>query len=373
MPEPISPAMEDILALSLVPNLGPRLTAALTKHFGSAAAIRKATASQLRQVPQIGDKLAEQFAAALRSVNVAREIELIQKHGVGLLALGDPGYPAALATIGNAPPLLYYRGKLTDADTRAVGIVGSRQCTAYGRRMAERIATGLARAGWTVVSGLARGIDGVAHRAALAAGGRTIAVLAGGLSEIYPPEHADLAREIESAGCILTETPMTVEPLPGMFPARNRIISALSRGVVVVEAPERSGALITATHAVEQGREVFAVPGNADSDGSQGTLKLIRQGARLVRSADDILEDLAGISPPVSAATTEAPKAPPLEPPQLDDTQRNVWQQLAGGSRHIDDLVRATGIDVAKLNGILMMLEMKKVVRRLPGNVYERR
>jgi DNA processing protein len=174
--------------------------------------------------------------------------------------------------------------------------------------MAERLAAGLVRAGFTVVSGLARGIDGAAHRAALEAGGRTIAVLAGGLSRIYPPEHADLADQVAARGALVTETPMTVQPQPGMFPARNRIISGLSRGVVIVEAGERSGALITATHAAEQGREVFAVPGQADSPASAGCLELIRKGVRLVRSVDDILEDLRGLSvPSLPPARKQAP------------------------------------------------------------------
>jgi DNA processing protein len=264
---------------------------------------------------------------------------------------------------------------MTEADSRAIAIVGSRGCTAYGRRMTDRIATDLARAGYTIVSGLARGIDGAAHSAALKAGGRTIAVLAGGLSSIYPPEHADLAVAVSEAGCLVSETPMTLPPQPGMFHARNRIISGLALGVVVIEASDRSGALITAGHAAEQQRELFALPGNADSLMSVGTLRLMRDGARPIRNADDILEDLAGLTPPAGPMTAEpaAPAPPPEPPPQLDDTQRRVWEALASGQRHIDDLVRELDIPVASLNGILMMLEMKKAVRRLPGNSYERR
>jgi DNA processing protein len=229
----------------------------------------------------------------------------------------------------------------------------------------------------TVVSGLARGIDGAAHRGALEAGGRTIAVLAGGLSQIYPPEHDELAEEVVNSGCLFTETPMTVPPQPGMFPARNRIISGLAQGVVIVEAGDKSGALITAEHAAIQGREVFAVPANADNAPSAGSLRLLREGARLVRDADDILEDLAGLSrvePPRLAKATTANLSPraPVVPPGLDDSQRRVWELLGDGSQHVDELVRATSVPVAQLNGLLMMLEMKKIVRRLPGNMYER-
>src|SRR5262245_32504623 len=374
----LSPELIDQLALALVPGLGPKLTAALLERFRTIAAIRRATEAELRNVPHIGEKLSRQFAEALRTLDVQSEIDQIEKHNAYLVSRSDGRYPAALAKIDSAPPLLYCRGTLTEADAQAVAIVGSRNCTAYGRKMAERIAGELARAGYTVVSGLARGIDGAAHQGSLGAGGRTIAVLAGGLSRIYPPEHVALSVSVEDAGCLISETPMTFEPLPAMFPARNRIISGLSRAVIIIEAGDKSGALITARHAAEQGREVFAVPANADSLTSAGSLRLIRDGARLVRHADDVLEDLAGISPLVApnspAAATEAPVAPIVAaPPGLDETQHRIWELLGDGPRPIDELVQAVGAPVAQLNGILMMLEMKKVVRRLPGNVYERR
>jgi DNA processing protein len=296
----------------------------------------------------------------------------IVAHGVRVVLDGDAAYPNRLAAIPDAPPLLYLRGELIDADANAVALVGSRACTAYGKRMAERIAAELAAAGWTVVSGLARGIDGVAHRAALDAGGRTVAVLAGGLAKIYPPEHADLARQVTWRGALITETPMTVDPQPGMFPARNRIISGLCRAVVIVEANSRSGALITATHAAEQGREVFAVPGNADSPASAGCLELIRKGARLVRSADDILEDVRGIAPlePPRRAATPAPSTE--APPKLEPLPQRVWDAL-DTPRHADELSRMVGLPAGELAVILMKLEMKKLIRRLPGNQYERR
>jgi DNA processing protein len=375
MPD-IAPHVQDMLALSLVPGLGPRLTDALLRHFGSAAAVRRANYDQLVRIPHIGEKLGRQFADALRNPPVENELELIRRHEVSLLAIGDPLYPPALASSPDAPPLLYYRGTLTEADRRAIGIVGSRKCSAYGRRMAEQIATGLVRAGYTIVSGLALGIDGAAHGAALRAGGRTIAVLANGLASIYPPEHVDLSREVQRSGCVVSETPMAMAPQAGMFHARNRIISGLSQAVVIVEAGERSGAQITASHAATQGREVFAVPGNVDSPYSAGTLRLLRDGARLVRHADDILEDLAGIAPVAAAAATSSKAAPPVAPPpppQLDGEQQRIWDALADGQRHFDDLVRALGMPVAQLQSMLMMLEMKKAVRRLPGNQYERR
>ncbi len=361
---PLPPETRDLLLLHLVPGLGPRLTAAMLERFGSAGAVREASVAELQSVPQIGAKLAEEFYKAIRQVDVDAEIAHMARHDVSILAKGQPGYPGRLAEIPTPPPVLYIRGALTAADARAVGVVGSRQCTAYGRRVAERLASDLVRSGYTVISGLARGIDGAAHRGALAAGGRTVAVLAGGLSKIYPPEHADLAKEVQAAGALVTEATMRQEPLPDMFPARNRIISGMSLGVVIIEAAEKSGALITARHALEQGREVFAVPGPIDSAASAGCLSLLREGAKLVRGIDDILEELGGTAP------DSAP--PQVEPPGLDDHQRRVWEQLAEGSKHFDDLVQQLGIHASPLSTALMMLEMKKAVRRLPGNRYER-
>lgn len=366
MSEPSSPELRDLLVLHLVPGLGPRLTAALLERFGSGGGVLHATQEQLRTVPHIGPKLAEDFFQAIRRADVDAELQRIAEHNVRLLRLGTADYPAALATITDPPHLLYLRGALLPADDKAFAIVGSRSCTSYGKRMAERLAAGIVRAGYTVVSGLARGIDGAAHRGALQAGGRTIAVLAGGLAKIYPPEHADLAREVEASGALLSESPMTFEPMATMFPARNRLISGISRGVVIVEAAERSGALITARHALEQGRDVFAVPGPVDSPASAGTHRLLRQGAKLIRDANDILEDLGGIGVPAAPVK-------PQPPPGLDDTQRRVWEALGDQPQHLDNLSRTLGMAVPQLSGLLMTMELKKLVRRLPGNQYERR
>lgn len=385
-PADIPPHLRPHLALALVPGLGPKLTRAVLDQFGTPEGVLAATANQLLSVPLIGEKLAAQFAAAFRTVDPTEEWNLLRKHGVSVALPGEPAYPDRLAAIDDAPPLLYYRGGWRPTDANAVGIVGSRSCTSYGLKMAERIAADLAKAGWCVVSGLARGIDGAAHKGALKAGGRTIAVLAGGLSRIYPPEHEGLADQVAAQGALMTETPLTVQPQPGMFPARNRIISAISRGIVVIEANAKSGALITATHAAEQGREVFVLPGNADSAASAGCLELIRKGARLVRSADDILEDLRGIAPPDPPKVVKpperqpalpfdappAPDTPPAPPPGLDDVQRTIWDALAA-PKHADELARDLGIPAHELTGVLIKMEMRRAVRRLPGNTFERR
>lgn len=366
MTSTLAPEVRDLLTLRLVPGLGPRLTAAILERFGSAAAALRATPEQLREVPHIGAKLADQIHRALPELDVDAELGLMEQHDVHLLVQRSPDYPAALATIGDAPQLLYIRGALTPADANAVALVGSRHCTSYGRRVAQRLAKDLARRGYTVVSGLARGIDAAAHRGALEAGGRTVAVLAGGLARIYPPEHAELASDVAGSGALLSEAAMRMEPLAVLFPGRNRLISGLSRAVIVVEAADRSGALITAREAGEQGRAVFAVPGPVDSPTSRGTHELIRKGAVLVRDAEDVLEELEG----VRAGPAAAPPAGP--PPGMDDRERRVWEFLAGEPRHMDEVARGLGLSVPEAAGTLMALEMKKAVRRLPGNRYER-
>lgn len=368
--------VRDLLTLSLVPGIGPRLTAALLERFGSPAAALQATIAELSALPYIRPRLAERIQQAAQHTEAQAELERIEKHGVRLIAWGSPEYPAPLATINDPPYLLYGRGTVTAADANAVALVGSRRCTDYGKRLAARLAAGLVRAGVTVVSGLARGIDGAAHRAALEAGGRTLAVLAGGLSRIYPPEHADLARAVEASGALLTESKMDQEPLAGLFPVRNRIISGLSKVIVLIEAAEKSGALITASHAADQGRTVMAVPGSVESAASGGTNELIRKGAVLCRGVEDILEELHGVSAMAvaeqkAASAPAPPPAPSGPPPGLDDNQRRIWETLTQAC-HLDQLVQQLGLTVPQVSGALMMMEMKKVVRRLPGNRYER-
>ncbi|HZV06970.1 MAG TPA: DNA-processing protein DprA [Gemmataceae bacterium] len=365
-------SVRDLLTLSLVPGIGPRLTAALLERFGSPAAALRATVAELSSIPFITPRLAESIQQAIERSDAAAELERMERHGVHLIALGSSEYPSSLATINDPPYLLYVRGTVTAADANAVALVGSRHCTDYGRRIAARLSTGLARAGVTVVSGLARGIDAAAHRAALEAGGRTLAVLAGGLSRIYPPEHADLASEVEASGALITESKMDQEPIAGLFPVRNRIISGLSKIIVLVEAAEKSGALITASHAADQGRTVMAVPGSVEAASSGGTNELIRKGAILCRGVEDILEELHGVSAMTVAEKNAASvPAPPSPPPDLDENQRRIWEMLTE-SCHLDHLVQRLGLAVPQVSGALMMMEMKKVVRRLPGNRYER-
>lgn len=356
-----------LLALHLVPGIGPRLLEALLEHFGSAEESLRAGPAALLEIPHLGPKVAGALARALDNRDVDAELALLEEHRVQLLRKNGPGYPPALANIPGAPPLLFVRGDLRPTEEKCIGLVGSRTCTSLGKRWADKLARELAAAGWTVVSGLARGIDVQAHNGALEAGGRTIAVLAGGLKKIYPPEHAELAEAVVANGALVTESGMRMEPLAGLFPARNRIISGLSRGVIIIEAGEKSGALITARHALDQGREVFTLPGPVDGPTWSGNHLLLRQGARLVRNARDVLEDLEDL-PPLTEEGIAATRPAPLN---LSGLAQLVWDALSE-PRSIDLLADQVGQSVVRLTGTLIQMELSGVIRRLPGNVYER-
>lgn len=361
--------LEDALRLILIPGVGPRTRKALLERFGSARTVLAADRPALVEVPGVGPKLASKILEA-GSIDVAAEIELCRREGIEILLESNPAYPRALKEIHDPPGAIFVRGSLLPRDAAAVAIVGTRHASVYGLRQAERLAAALARAGLTIVSGLARGIDAAAHRGAIAAGGRTLAVLASGVLSIYPPEHAALADEVRTAGALISESPPRVEPLAGQFPQRNRIISGLSLGVIVVEAAERSGALITAKHALEQGREVFAVPGSIESRTARGCHRLIRDGATLVESADDVLEALG---PLVEAAPRD--DGPPLRRPAellLNDTEREVLAAVGEQGTQIDQIVAKTNLPTARVLATLSVLEMRRLIRRLSGTTVAR-
>jgi DNA processing protein len=360
-PEPVL----DALRLNLVPGIGPRIAQLLIDRFGSIAAVLSASIADLQQVPGIGPKLAMALATHGSRAEGLAEWRRCRAAGVHLLLRGEGRYSPALDRIPDPPHLLYCRGELLPSDELAVAIVGSRHCTAYGRQQAERIAAGLARAGITVVSGLARGIDSAAHRGALQVGGRTIAVCATGLSSIYPPEHADLAEAIVRQGALLTESPMLQAPVPGLFPQRNRIISGLSLGVIVIEAGRKSGALHTARHAMEQNRDLFAVPGRIDSEASQGCLDLIRDGAVLIRGIEDVLEALGPLTKPVRTPPSGIVHQP--RELQLSDQERTVLNQITAEPIAIDEVLRSLELESSRVLATLTVLEMRQLIRRLPG------
>jgi DNA processing protein len=361
----------DILHLAMVPGVGPQTSRALLERFGSAGEVLDATRGQLCGVAGVGPKLAEKIVRARQDFDAAAELALCRRMEVNLISRGEPDYPPPLENIPDPPGLLYVKGKIEPRDQLAIAVVGSRHCTPYGTRTAERLASALARTGFTVVSGLARGIDAAAHRGAIKAGGRTIGVLANGLASVYPPEHEDLARAVVEAGGLISEMPMRQGPLAGLFTQRNRIISGLSLGVVVIEATPRSGSLSTAGHAMEQNREVFAVPGPVDSLASRGCHRLIRDGARLVETVDDILEELG---PLVSEVRTQ-PDEPPVRHPAelaLSDSERSLLGHLDDQPTGVDDLITRTGMTAGQVMATLSVLELKRLVRRQPGHRFVR-
>jgi DNA processing protein len=349
----------------------------LLERFGSPAGVFAASPAEIAGVGRLGKRLATTIHALAGTSEADEVIALCRKRGVDIVIEGHGGYPALLSRIDDPPGLLFVRGTLLPQDSLAVAVVGARHATPDGQRVAEQLGAGLARAGYTVVSGLARGIDAAAHRGALKAGGRTIAVLGSGVLNIYPPEHHDLALDVIGSGAVIGELPPLADPHEGTFPQRNRIVSGLSLGTVVVQASERSGALITARLAGEQGREVFAVPGEIDCRLSRGCHRLIRDGAKLVESVDDILEEFGPLFETTTAADGRAVShAAELQLGVVDRRLLDACDALAAGQQKpvsIDDLVDASGLAASQVLATIGVLEMRRLLRRLPGNQVARR
>jgi DNA processing protein len=337
----------------------------LSALLGSPQAIFTAEREKLSQAEGIGPAIVEKIIAQRSSINPAEELKRAAKLKAQILTPLDEDYPKPLLQIHDPPLALYVRGKLLPTDQHAIGVVGSRRTTIYGRETAESLGYQLAHAGFTVVSGLARGIDTFAHRGALKANGRTLAVLGGGIDEVYPPENIKLADEIAASGAVISEFPIGKQPDKTTFPIRNRIVSGLSMGVVVVEADLTSGALITANQALEQGRSVFAVPGRVDSPASKGTHMLIKTGARLVENVDDILQEFEFLIPrPKPGESPDKGLFPPL-----NDEEKKIVQLLEEGEQNVDEVIRKTGINAGRFSVVLLGLEMKRLVRLYPGRM----
>jgi len=350
------------IALNMITT--PRQFRLLLEHFPSPRAAWEASSEELRAVPGL-ERAATELAARRREVRLERELEGIARLGLKILTLAEPGYPRPLRDLPAPPPVLYLLGDYRERDELAVALVGTRRCTPYGRMVAERLARGLGELGLTVVSGMALGIDTAAHRGALAAGGRTLAVLGSGFARVYPRENAKLMEEIAASGGVLSEFPLQTEPERWNFPRRNRIISGLARGVVIVEAPERSGALITARLALEQGREVFALPGRITDEASRGTNRLLREGAKLVADLEDILEEFPELRPLLEergARPRERPKLTPLEEQLLEVLE---WEPL-----HFDELLERSGLTPTELSHGLLQLQLKDLIREFAGRRY---
>ena len=367
-------ASEELLAalrLSLVSGIGPQHFADLVAAFGSPRGVWRASPAELRAVPGIGAKLAREISLAPQhDAEVEAELARCRQNEIDLVVAGSADYPTRLAEISDPPSILFRRGQMLPTDELAIAVVGTRHPSTYGRSQAERFARGLALAGLTVVSGLARGIDSIAHQAALDAGGRTLAVLGSGLLNLYPPEHDALAVAISRQGALLTEFPTLQPPKSGAFPRRNRIISGLSLGVLIVEAADHSGALISARLAGEQGREVFAIPGRIDSRNSRGCHQLIRDGAKLVQSIDDILAELGPLPVPARLAPERTVHHPAEL--QLNPRETTVLQAIAREPTSVDQIVAQTQLPVSQVLAVISALEMRRLVRRVSGSTLVR-
>ncbi len=362
-------AISSYLHLHLTAGVGPTIFRQLLQTFGSASAALKADRSALACVEGIGRIRADGIVSARRQVDVDKELSLVAKAGVDLLCWDSPSYPVGLKNIYDPPPILYVDGELQPEDATAIAIVGTRRPSRYGLEQAERFAAALARAGFTIVSGLARGIDSAAHHGALKAGGRTIAVQGCGLGRVFPPENADLYRAITVQGAVISEFPMLAEPLSENFPRRNRIISGLSLGVLIIEGPLRSGAMITARTAAEQGREVFALPGRVDNLAAGGTNQLIRDGACLIRSLEDILDELGDLGQTMRIGTDhdDQPPAAPALPANLSDAEKAILTAATDEPMTVDEFCAATELAAGQVSSALTMLQLKGLIRQLAG------
>lgn len=344
------------VAFSGIPGIGRVRIAQLREHFGSLQDAWKAPEGKLKRAG-LDLRSIDALVTLRPRISPDAEMEKLDRHRVNVLVCDDPNYPSRLKEIYDHPSVLYVRGNLPAEDEACLAIVGTRRPTVYGRQVTEEIVADLARSKITIVSGLARGIDSVAHRAALDAGGKTVAVFGSGLDIVYPGENAKLAQAIIEHGALVSEYPLGVKPKAENFPLRNRIMSGLSLGVLVVEAGERSGALITAHQAVEQNREVFAIPGSILSPASQGTNRLIQEGAKLVRSYTDILQEL-NLTIVVQQAEIEQ-FAP------ANEIESAILKQLSSEPNHIDEICRCSGLTMPEVSSTLAMLELKGVARQV--------
>jgi DNA processing protein len=349
------------VGFNLVPGIGPVKVRALLDHFGDLETAWHAASADLHRVG-LDQRAVGNLLAVRAKVDLDAEVERVHRAGAAILTWDDSAYPKHLRSIDAPPPVLYVKGELRLEDEWAVAVVGTRRASVYGKEATRQLAGDLACNRVTVVSGLARGIDAHAHRAALDAGGRTIAVLGSGIDIIYPVEHAKLAAEIIEHGALLTDYPLGTPPESGNFPPRNRIISGLALGVVIVEAGEGSGALITADFALEQGRDVFAVPGNIFNRGSVGTNKLIQQGAKLVLTVQDILEELN--------LTMVSQQAELREVVPEDETEAALLKFISAEPIHVDEIGRQVGLPIEQVSSTLAMMELKGMVRQVGGMSY---
>jgi DNA processing protein len=375
----MSERQRDWMTLALVPGIGGTRFVRLMARFGTPRKALAAAESELAEV--VGRSVAANIRQYRDAVDTETQERLMRLHGAALITMDDPGYPPLLAEIYDPPLMLFVRGTLLETDQYAVAIVGTRRPSHYGAAIAGRLAEDLAARGITVVSGMAEGIDAAAHEGALKAGGRTIAVVGSGVDQVFPAAHADLMRRIIAQGAVVSPFPMGMSAHKTNFPQRNRIISGISLGTVVVEAPPGSGSLITAKHAAEQGREVFAVPGEAGRPNSRGPHALIREGARLVETVEDILVELripaAAHAAPASETGREAPREPDTPPPPpsapgLTALEADILASLSSEGAFVDEIALTCRRAVSETLSALTILELKGLVRQHSGKRFSR-
>lgn len=364
---------EAYVALNMLPKVGPGRVRRLVEALGGAAAALGCSRGRLARVEGIGEDVASVIAGWESHADLASELSRAKALGVRLLTPADAEYPVNLRNIYDPPLALYVRGGFEARDRRGVAVVGSRQTSYYGREMSRRLGFQLAYAGMTVISGLARGVDTHAHEGAIAAKGRTIAVLGSAIDRVYPPENRLLADRVAESGALVSEFPLGTEPDKQTFPIRNRVVAGLSLGVLVVEAPKSSGALITARMALDQGRQVFAVPGRVDTPHSRGCHQLIKDGARLVEGAEDVLAEFEFLVPGIGrVAPPKADGAGPRAAESPGGEEIAILDALGSDERHIDEIIRICGLPPAKVSSSLLQLELRRLVRPLPGKYFVR-
>jgi DNA processing protein len=364
-----SQSMDEIkywVALNMVLGVGKTLFHRLTGEFGSPEQVFRVSRKELMRVEGIGDKTATEIAGFSIEEKADRELRLLEKIQARIVTLVDPEYPELLRQIFDPPPLLYCQGNRLDSYPIPIAVVGTRAATSYGKMVTESLCAGLAERGATIVSGMARGIDTIAHRSALQSGGDTVAVFGCGLSHTYPPENRSLRDKIAQAGTVVSEFPISMRPDRNNFPARNRIISGLSYGVIVVEAGEKSGALITVQFALEQGRDVFAVPGSILSPKSFSPNRLIKAGAKLVDGPESILEELPSA---VQGLITQRSEKIGIKQ-ELSEKEQSIVSLIIGEEKHIDQLIENSRLSPAEVSATLVQLELSGIVRQLEGKMF---
>ncbi len=367
---------ETIIILNMLSGIGYSRYKTLLEHFGNVSKCFDSSIKELSSMPGIGDALAAIILGWEKLVDLKKELSIVERGGAKIYTIIDGGYPEQLKETQDAPLCLYVRGDMSCDFNSTIAVVGSRKMTMYGKEATELIASQLSYAGWTVVSGLAYGVDAAAHQAVVNAKGKTIGVLGGGLAKFHPQDHVNLARNmIECGGGVLSEFPMECSPTRRSFPMRNRVISGLSKGVIVTEAGLQSGALITVDFALEQNRMIFAIPGRINNPTSQGCNRLIKNGAKLVESVEDIFEEfefLPGFEKPNIIDTQGSQASQPVQKNQiLSDDEKKIVGIIANDEKGIDLIAGETGLPIGKLLALLQQLEIKKIIKQLPGKVYK--